>query len=65
MTKFVVGTQRVIKWNPHAHTVVRGSTEPYELGPIYELSEVDQSRRQFKPFRIHGSKNDWDKVGDL
>lgn len=38
--------QHIINWNPNAHTLIRSSVEPYDLGPVYKTTAVDPNPRQ-------------------
>lgn len=35
--------QRIINWSSTAHTVVRGSSEPYKFGPEYHPTRPGKS----------------------
>lgn len=52
----VTGRSRIINWDKNAHTVVRGSREPYNLGPIYKSDMVDQSsnKADLKNYKVIG-----------
>lgn len=34
--------EHIINWNPRAHTVVRGSHEPYIISEIHQPEKVDR-----------------------
>lgn len=44
MTKLTKHTRHIINWNPLAHNVVRGCTEPYDRGEVYKHGRVDQGQ---------------------
>lgn len=45
MPRKIRPNQRIIHWNPKAHTLIRSSAEPYDLGPVYKINSVDQNSR--------------------
>ena len=42
MPKKIKADRHVINWNPRAHTLVRGSREPYIISEIHKTEKVDQ-----------------------
>lgn len=62
MTKLIKHTRHVINWNPNAHTVVRGCTEPYDQGPTYKPGKADQGKLTHKrPFTVAESRTKREK----
>lgn len=45
--------KHIIKWDPNAHTIVRGCAEPYELKEEYQ-DEIDRKMLSdpYRPFKI-------------
>ena len=46
MPRKIRPNQRIIHWNPKAHTLIRSSVEPYDIGKEYNLNEVDPNHRK-------------------
>lgn len=46
MPRKIRQNQRIIHWNPKAHTLIRSSVEPYDLGPVYKTTAVDPNPRR-------------------
>lgn len=55
--------QHIINWSSTAHTVVRGSSEPYELGPEYHPTRPGKSWKEagLEKFTIKKSHSGWTK----
>ena len=56
--------QRIINWSSTAHTVVRGSSEPYKFGPEYHPTRPGKSQKEagYEKFSIKKSHNGWTKA---
>ena len=46
MSRKIRSNQRIIYWNAKAHTLIRSSVEPYDLGSVYETTAVDPNPRR-------------------
>ena len=61
MTKRKSHKQHIIHWNSNAHTIVRGSAEPYDILEEYKPTKVGPFKDDpnFKDFTISDKR--WDE----